>query len=95
LIYAARVLQLDNPDEQAAQVRRELTSRQQQIDSGGFKMVGVAAIRCPGYVIYNTTNILHATLLYYISYTLQHNMLYNTCVYVQHTQCLLLYTETQ
>ncbi|XP_067934270.1 calcium-dependent secretion activator 1-like isoform X2 [Watersipora subatra] len=30
-------LQLDNPDEQAAQVRRELASRQQQLDSHDFK----------------------------------------------------------
>lgn len=32
-------LQLDNPDEQAAQVRRELASRQQQLDTGAYKMV--------------------------------------------------------
>lgn len=34
-------LQLDNPDEQAAQVRRELASRQQQLDTGAFRMVSI------------------------------------------------------
>ena len=38
-------LQLDNPDEQAAQVRRELASRQHQLDSQAYKKVCIASFQ--------------------------------------------------